>query len=109
MESSHRLAARGEHDRRPEPLVLGVQFAFQLQILRPSAYEIDQIKVLAAIRQVVHPLPSLPRMRRRVRVGASSVALLAVSQLCTMRSKSRGSSDGAGVSGTPAPRIAAAA
>jgi hypothetical protein len=59
-----------------KPLVSLAHGALQLGIFHAPAQDIQQIEVLAPDPQLVQTLKSL-----------SSVALLAVSQLCTMRSK----------------------
>jgi hypothetical protein len=79
------LGARGlvldQHHTRRECLALLAHRALQFGIFHAPAQHVQQIEVLALDPQLVQTLKSL-----------SSLALLAVSQLCTMRSNFSGRS-----------------
>jgi len=79
------LGARGlvldQHDAGVEQALLFAHGTLQRRIFEPLAQHIEQKRSLPVTPQVVQTLKSL-----------SSVALLAVSQLCTMRSKLSGRS-----------------
>jgi hypothetical protein len=62
-----------QHDTRAEPLVLPPHRLLQLGIFQAPPQHVEQIEVLAGNAQLVQTLKSL-----------SSVALRAVSQLCTI-------------------------
>jgi hypothetical protein len=81
-----------QHDTRAQPLVLRAHGALQLRVLHAPPQYIDQIEVFAVNSPGRAPLPFPPPHAREGWVGLSSVALLAVSQLCTMRSNFTGNS-----------------